>query len=81
MMDVVETRRRFMAHFAGAGLGATLVPGVLWARMQDAGASQVTLDSDQQDVRRPSVGRTLLIPTSKQLPRGQAELRSDPCSQ
>ena len=32
-----------MAHFAGIGLGTTLVPGVLWARMQDAGASQVTL--------------------------------------
>jgi Asp-tRNA(Asn)/Glu-tRNA(Gln) amidotransferase A subunit family amidase len=43
MIDAVETRRRFMAHFAGIGLGATLVPGVLWARMQDAGASQVTL--------------------------------------
>jgi Asp-tRNA(Asn)/Glu-tRNA(Gln) amidotransferase A subunit family amidase len=33
-----------MAHFAGIGLGTTLVPGVLWARMQDAGASQLTLD-------------------------------------
>jgi Asp-tRNA(Asn)/Glu-tRNA(Gln) amidotransferase A subunit family amidase len=43
MIDTVETRRRFMAHFAGIGLGTTLVPGVLWARMQDAGASQVTL--------------------------------------
>lgn len=38
-----KTRRRFMAHFAGIGLGTTLVPGVLWARMQDAGASRVTL--------------------------------------
>ncbi len=38
-----QTRRRFMAHFAGIGLGTTLVPGVLWARMQDAGASRVTL--------------------------------------
>jgi Asp-tRNA(Asn)/Glu-tRNA(Gln) amidotransferase A subunit family amidase len=37
-----ETRRRFMAHFAGIGLGTTLVPGVLWARMQDAGTSRVT---------------------------------------
>lgn len=32
-----------MAHFAGIGLGATLAPGVLWARMQDAGASKLTL--------------------------------------
>ena len=38
-----ETRRRFMAHFAGIGIGATLVPGVLWARMQDAGAQTITL--------------------------------------
>jgi Asp-tRNA(Asn)/Glu-tRNA(Gln) amidotransferase A subunit family amidase len=37
-----QTRRRFMATFAGAGLGATLVPGVLWARMQDSGAQRVT---------------------------------------
>src|SRR5687767_1757153 len=38
-----STRRRFMATFAGAGLGSTLVPGVLWARMQDAGAQRITL--------------------------------------
>jgi Asp-tRNA(Asn)/Glu-tRNA(Gln) amidotransferase A subunit family amidase len=44
MIDIVETRRRFMTHFAGVGLGATLVPGVLWARMQDAGASQLTME-------------------------------------
>ena len=44
MIDTVETRRRFMAHFAGIGLGTTLVPGVLWARMQDAGATQLTLE-------------------------------------
>jgi Asp-tRNA(Asn)/Glu-tRNA(Gln) amidotransferase A subunit family amidase len=44
MIDTVETRRRFMAHFAGVGLGTTLVPGVLWARMQDAGAQQLSLE-------------------------------------
>jgi Asp-tRNA(Asn)/Glu-tRNA(Gln) amidotransferase A subunit family amidase len=43
MKNITETRRRFMAHFAGLGLGATLVPGVLWARMQDAGAQSITL--------------------------------------
>jgi Asp-tRNA(Asn)/Glu-tRNA(Gln) amidotransferase A subunit family amidase len=44
MPTITETRRRFMTHFASAGLGSTLVPGVLWARMQDAGAQRVTLD-------------------------------------
>src|SRR5688500_9276635 len=43
MKNSDSTRRRFMATFAGAGLGSTLVPGVLWARMQDAAAQRVTL--------------------------------------
>jgi Asp-tRNA(Asn)/Glu-tRNA(Gln) amidotransferase A subunit family amidase len=43
MADLHETRRRFMAHFASIGLGATLAPGILWARMQDAGEKKVTL--------------------------------------
>jgi len=32
-----------MAHFAGAGLGATLAPGGVWARMQDAGVQRINL--------------------------------------
>ncbi len=43
-VNVDESRRRFMTHFAGIGLGSTLVPGVLWARMQDAGTNTVTLE-------------------------------------
>ena len=43
MPTLDETRRRFMTHFAGIGLGSTLVPGVLWARMQDQGTQRVTL--------------------------------------
>jgi len=39
-----ETRRRFMTHFASAGLGTTLVPGIVWARMQDQGTQRVTLE-------------------------------------
>jgi len=44
MTELSATRRRFMAHFASIGLGATLAPGVIWARMQDAGAKTITLD-------------------------------------
>jgi Asp-tRNA(Asn)/Glu-tRNA(Gln) amidotransferase A subunit family amidase len=32
-----------MAHFASIGLGSTLAPGIVWARMQDAGAKKITL--------------------------------------
>ena len=32
-----------MATFAGAGLGSTLLPGVLWAHMQDSAAQKITL--------------------------------------
>ncbi len=38
-----DTRRRFLAHFAAAGFGSTLAPGVVWARMQDAATDRVTL--------------------------------------
>jgi Asp-tRNA(Asn)/Glu-tRNA(Gln) amidotransferase A subunit family amidase len=31
-------RRAFMAYFSGLGLGSTLLPGALWARLQDAKA-------------------------------------------
>ncbi len=41
-MTKETTRRRFMAYFSGAGLATTLLPGVLWARMQDARAARLT---------------------------------------
>ena len=37
-MTTDEKRRRFLACFSGMGLGATLLPGVLWAQVQDAPA-------------------------------------------
>jgi len=43
MHNLDETRRRFMTYFAGIGLGSTLAPGIIWARMQDAQADRITL--------------------------------------
>ena len=43
VMALDDTRRRFIAQFTSLGLGGTLAPGVLWARMQDAGVDRVTL--------------------------------------
>jgi Asp-tRNA(Asn)/Glu-tRNA(Gln) amidotransferase A subunit family amidase len=43
MADLHESRRRFMTHFASIGLGTTLVPGIVWARMQDAGDKKITM--------------------------------------
>src|SRR4051812_35755818 len=43
MATVASTRRRFMQHFATTSVAATLAPGILWAKMQDTGASRVTL--------------------------------------
>jgi Asp-tRNA(Asn)/Glu-tRNA(Gln) amidotransferase A subunit family amidase len=42
--SIATTRRRFIAHFSSLGLGGTLLPGVLWAEMQQAGAEQITLE-------------------------------------
>ena len=44
MLDTNATRRRFMARFGAMGLTATLLPGALWARMQESAAGQVTAD-------------------------------------
>src|SRR6188508_1887890 len=43
MSTLDATRRKLMTHFAGIGLGSTLVPGVVWARMQDQQTQRVTL--------------------------------------
>ncbi|HEY7475755.1 MAG TPA: amidase [Vicinamibacterales bacterium] len=43
MAKLDETRRRFMAHFASVGLGSTLAPGIIWARLQDAQTQRVTV--------------------------------------
>src|ERR1051326_2114072 len=42
--SIDDSRRRFMAYFSSIGLGTTLVPGILWGRMQETGAQTITLD-------------------------------------
>ena len=42
MPDSAATRRGFITYFAGAGLSATLLPGVLWAQVQEAKAERIT---------------------------------------
>jgi Asp-tRNA(Asn)/Glu-tRNA(Gln) amidotransferase C subunit len=41
-VTTLTTRRRFMAYFSGAGLATTLLPGVLWAKMQEERAKRIT---------------------------------------
>ena len=43
-MNTSENRRRFMTHFATAGLGATLLPGVLWGKMQEAEEARISAE-------------------------------------
>ena len=39
-----DQRRRFLAFFAGTGMGATLMPGALWAQAQASQSGTITLD-------------------------------------
>ncbi|HEY2907224.1 MAG TPA: amidase [Vicinamibacterales bacterium] len=39
---LATTRRRFMGYFGGVGLTSTLLPGVLWAKMQEQQAERIT---------------------------------------
>ncbi len=45
-----NTRRRFLAYFAGTGLSTTLLPGVMWAKMQEEEVARVSLDMAKQSV-------------------------------
>ena len=42
MNSSAESRREFLATLSGLGLGATLLPGVLWAKMEAEGTQQIT---------------------------------------
>ena len=41
---IENSRRRFMAHFASIGLGATLVPEILWGQVPNQAAPKITLE-------------------------------------
>jgi len=42
--DIETTRRRFLGYFSSIGLTSTLLPGALWASMQQDGAQRITDD-------------------------------------
>jgi hypothetical protein len=51
--ELLRERRNFLAYFAGAGLSSTLLPGALWAKLQERGASQVTPDLIEEAANSP----------------------------
>ena len=40
--QVIPGRRSFLAYFSTLGLGSTLLPGVLWGKMQDQKSPTIT---------------------------------------
>ncbi|MBI4472425.1 MAG: amidase [Acidobacteria bacterium] len=44
MKNTEASRRKFLTYFSSVGLGGTLLPGVLWATMQESGTQQITQD-------------------------------------
>lgn len=42
MISTEDTRRSFLGFFSGIGLSSTLLPGVLWAQLQQDGAQRIT---------------------------------------
>jgi Asp-tRNA(Asn)/Glu-tRNA(Gln) amidotransferase A subunit family amidase len=60
-----------MAHLTGIGLGATLVPGILWARMQDSGAKKITMPMLTEALKLsglefPDADKTLILDAANQ---------------
>src|ERR1700704_1645072 len=80
MTDLNDTRRRFMAHFASIGLGTTLAPGIVWARMQDAGTQTITLAMITEALKLSGIDlteaeRTALVDSANQNLKRYQELR------
>ncbi len=46
-----EARRRFLGYFSSIGLGATLLPGALWAQAQQSDAPAITLEMLQHALK------------------------------
>src|SRR5258708_13680764 len=81
MADHDNTRRRFMAHFASVGLGATLAPGIVWARMQDAGTQTITLAMITEALKLSGIElteaeRTAMVDSANQNLKRYQELRA-----
>jgi Asp-tRNA(Asn)/Glu-tRNA(Gln) amidotransferase A subunit family amidase len=81
MADLDNTRRRFMAHFASVGLGATLAPGIVWARMQDAGTQTITLAMITEALKLSGIDlteaeRTAMVDAANQNLKRYQELRA-----
>jgi Asp-tRNA(Asn)/Glu-tRNA(Gln) amidotransferase A subunit family amidase len=60
-----------MTHFASIGLGTTLVPGIVWTRMQDQGAQRVTLGMvtealKMQGIELPEADRQAMVASANQ---------------
>jgi len=78
MRAVDDTRRRFMTHFASIGLGTTLAPGIIWARMQDGGAKKITVEMVADAMKhafnrpRPTVVPHLRVVYTTSFPSGHA---------
>jgi Asp-tRNA(Asn)/Glu-tRNA(Gln) amidotransferase A subunit family amidase len=80
MKTLDTTRRRFMATFAGAGLGSTLVPGVVWARVQDSGTPRVTLAMVNEALKLSGIEigeeeKTSIVETANRNLAGYEEIR------
>ena len=72
-----------MAHFAGIGLGTTLAPGILWARMQDAGTQTITLAMVTDALKLSGIElteaeRKAMVEAANQNLTRYEELRADP---
>jgi hypothetical protein len=81
MSDLNDTRRRFITYFAGIGLGSTLAPGVVWARMQDAGTQTITLAMITEAMKLSGIQltedeRKAMVDSANQNLKRYAELRA-----
>lgn len=76
-------RRAFMEFFAGAGLGSTLLPGVLWAQTAENDDAEITVDTITSAEKLAGLSftpeeRDLLLSGLNRLPQSYDALREVP---
>ena len=90
MNAVTTSRRRFLSYFSGVGLTSTLLPGTLWARMQEQEALvpqtvpvhqlhlKITMISPMMAVTSMWLG--IVVTRFEKYPQGLLKQQMSPCT-
>ena len=75
MPDTLYDRRAFMSYFSSIGLGATLLPGVLWAQQAQRGQQGTPITKESVAAAEEIAGLKFTDEEREQIARGLQQAR------